>query len=673
MNKKGDYVVYSPSLKKYFKGYWHGMPDYTKKLKEAKVFHNHEDAKKEASAWYSETREVKMDYFRKFAEEEIMKSGGKTMPGRERLYEDKNVALEHNTISDKYSVIDPETGKFLAKGGNIPYSTGVKLGAHGSIKQGETFMIEVDGKKVKAFEHFKTDPWSFFKYGATNRDSRALMRHTLSPNGKYMIIASGTVKGVKKLKKTRKFDGFMILDKNSKIVLLRKEFKGIWPSDEDTTKKYFKVKDSNWNDIQFDTETGKLVEMKKSGGRLDAGTMIGDHDLSKHYPGITKSARLYDNSEIYVANNKNSYDAARGDLKDRYGVKSNPYRKDMPLYFTVDHAQFVEHMAKGGMTEHGLKRGDKIKDDLFWEDSVTVESKDKKLAKVDLNKGERIEQKRLGGGIDVNETLIGKHGAKDVSKVGKPMYQFQNAESYDRARKYLTDSKTPVNNFNSIDYIIQLDMPSTITGWAAGRKVRYKSLKTGRFRKNEIVKSLGRGRWELDNGAIVYEQDTDTYLVAGTSNVEKKRLGGELDRNDPILIASRASKERWDAEKHYNEIKRRHAPRKLSAKQRENLDAKISKASSEKFDLRFSLSDENEELAQMEEQLNQLSLDMEHEAGALRQNDEPVDDAFGNKWGGILMKAEEEIDVQRIKVKKTKKKYDDLKTIIEKWEDRLYA
>jgi hypothetical protein len=54
-------------------------------------------------------------------EQEFKNGGGvkKTITGRERLYEDENVALEHNTVSDKYSVVDPDTGKFMENGGGV--------------------------------------------------------------------------------------------------------------------------------------------------------------------------------------------------------------------------------------------------------------------------------------------------------------------------------------------------------------------------------------------------------------------------------------------------------------------------------------------------------------------------------------------------------------------------
>ena len=47
--------------------------------------------------------------------------GGKMFvpQGREILYQDENVALQHNKVSDHYSMINPETGRYMAKGGEV--------------------------------------------------------------------------------------------------------------------------------------------------------------------------------------------------------------------------------------------------------------------------------------------------------------------------------------------------------------------------------------------------------------------------------------------------------------------------------------------------------------------------------------------------------------------------
>jgi hypothetical protein len=59
------------------------------------------------------------------------------------------------------------------------------------------------------------------------------------------------------------------------------------------------------------------------------------------------------------------------------------------------------YMAEGGMEEHGLKIGDTVKSNLFWEDSITVKDKSGSLAKIELDKGKRFEMASGGYTGDV--------------------------------------------------------------------------------------------------------------------------------------------------------------------------------------------------------------------------------------------------------------------------------
>ena len=60
--------------------------------------------------------------------------------GREILYQDENVALQHNKVSDHYSMINPETGRYMAKGGEVVpnYLKGKKTEVTKILLNGET-------------------------------------------------------------------------------------------------------------------------------------------------------------------------------------------------------------------------------------------------------------------------------------------------------------------------------------------------------------------------------------------------------------------------------------------------------------------------------------------------------------------------------------------------------
>jgi hypothetical protein len=81
--------------------------------------------------------------------------------------------------------------------------------------------------------------------------------------------------------------------------------------------------------------------------------------------------------------------------------------------------------AKGGATEHGLKRGDKITDDLFWDKKVIVENKGKK-SEVDLEKGTR--KKLFANGGNINDEV----SIEELTEVigHDPNYPYQQYEGY---------------------------------------------------------------------------------------------------------------------------------------------------------------------------------------------------------------------------------------------------
>ena len=87
-------------------------------------------------------------------------------------------------------------------------------------------------------------------------------------------------------------------------------------------------------------------------------------------------------------------------------------------------------MAEGGMVQHGLKIGDKITTDMFWDNQIVVENqKTKKRAQINLETGVRKEEMAKGGDTAAAEhnikqakygaRLVGKQKNLDVNKNGK--------------------------------------------------------------------------------------------------------------------------------------------------------------------------------------------------------------------------------------------------------------
>jgi hypothetical protein len=77
-------------------------------------------------------------------------------------------------------------------------------------------------------------------------------------------------------------------------------------------------------------------------------------------------------------------------------IKGVKYDVIYDMWMDSDYAK-GGYMAKGGLTEHGLKVGDTIVDNMFWDKSVKVLNSKTGYAVVHLETGERKEMKAMGG------------------------------------------------------------------------------------------------------------------------------------------------------------------------------------------------------------------------------------------------------------------------------------
>jgi hypothetical protein len=130
-----------------------------------------------------------------------------------------------------------------------------------------------------------------------------------------------------------------------------------------------------------------------------------------------------------------SLEPLKEDILDAFtiqGIKQHEYKGGFSE--AIKHLDtkvvYEDKMAEGGMVEHGLKIGDKIVSDQFWDKKIVVENtKTHKKALIDLEKGIRKESMEMGGEIAAAEhnikqakygaRLVGKQKNLDVNKNGK--------------------------------------------------------------------------------------------------------------------------------------------------------------------------------------------------------------------------------------------------------------
>jgi hypothetical protein len=130
-----------------------------------------------------------------------------------------------------------------------------------------------------------------------------------------------------------------------------------------------------------------------------------------------------------------------------------------------DFSLATRRMAEGGMLEHGLKIGDKITSDMFWDNQIVVENqKTKKRAQINLETGERKEEMGMGGDIASAEhnikqakygaRLVGKQKNLDVNKNGKldaEDFKMLRGEKMAKGGEISKESVLGVKDWNKFD------------------------------------------------------------------------------------------------------------------------------------------------------------------------------------------------------------------------------
>jgi hypothetical protein len=86
------------------------------------------------------------------------------------------------------------------------------------------------------------------------------------------------------------------------------------------------------------------------------------------------------------------------------------------------------------MVEHGLKVGDKIVADMFWDKKIVVEnSRTKKRAEVDLDKGKRKEEMSMGGKVKFDDKVKSIQASLLKRKKVAPSVQKDYGKTYNKA------------------------------------------------------------------------------------------------------------------------------------------------------------------------------------------------------------------------------------------------
>jgi hypothetical protein len=331
----------------------------------------------------------------------VMAKGGKmfTPQGREILYQDENVALQHNTVTDHYSMINPDTGVYMAKGGktdDLGNPTEPKIlekmeifikNEIPKLDRGRFFTDGMQRKEAKKrfyqrFEYGAYNPkfaFDFAKGGKTNTVSkqntfRRITEDSLNPyflftqygddiyvDDNVTLLNGSADLQFKRTPKDFKPSPMSGLPYEIKKIIRNAGGFEYFSYGEMGGKKSISLRDGSWGDIYIEFENVTLNEIKEA---------------------------LLPLAET-----------VKEDLEEK-GIKGygelgyNSYGNYLDLEISEDNE---ENYAKGGVTEHGLQKGDTIIEDIFWTNKAVVKPKKGEKIIVDLDKGKRFADFAKGG------------------------------------------------------------------------------------------------------------------------------------------------------------------------------------------------------------------------------------------------------------------------------------
>ena len=190
-------------------------------------------------------------------------------------------------------------------------------------------------------------------------------------------------------------------------------------------------------------------------------------------------------------------------------------------------------MAKGGVTEHGLRKGDTITDDMFWANEAVVKDAKGVKHKVDLDKGKRYakggnlksiakeyEENEEENAHSVNVVLLAKHfGSADDLKEAKEILARHKKEGH------LTSENGKKRMELHLKLIAKARKEMAKEGIKFGKGgAIYKGdkVRIADSNKSMVVKDISKGK----KGYVEFSGDKGTYLKG---DLEKFAKGGKAN------------------------------------------------------------------------------------------------------------------------------------------------
>jgi len=278
-------------------------------------------------------------------------------------------------------------------------------------------------------------------------------------------------------------------------------------------------------DISRDEAEKIVAKAKKSGkyhavmindlpfgaGGVLAGTIIGA------YLGY-KVGRSQEKSDDVFKTEKKAVSKAKAKVKEHRA------RKKVPA------------MAKGGVTKHGLQRGDTIVDDIFWKNKAKIKDKDGKTLIVDIDKGKRNVKYANGG--EIEEKLVKELNSLQRQLNSSRLQTYIEGDTSEEAVALKRERASKLRRFNEILEVLNkksMAKGGKVDKWIQkADKEMEKEGTVGAFTKQ--AKRVGMtpvafAKKVLANSKDYTKRTRERAQFVKNTNPEKFKGGGKIDAN----------------------------------------------------------------------------------------------------------------------------------------------
>jgi len=339
----------------------------------------------------------------------------------------KSMKAKGYTNKDIKEILDRDIKKGYTKedGGGVDRHTNKQ----GFTSKGGKIIVyywsDEDASELGESESFETEKEATLEAEKVFNDGDYPYIEIIAPSG-YLIKSFGSTyaEGGKIRKEKVKKSHYKIYDKKSNKLLgeVEKGSGGIWfsydefgtPISKSDTELWlaitpFEIRASEGDKsyLEYVTTTNRRYKLYAEGGEIEDWksfvlknkSWFKSEDYDNKITLMTRNNSVCDDGDCsYGEKDLKEAEKIEKLILQKYPNTDIQIQADDFEEYVVIHLEY-DNYAKGGVTEHGLQRGDTIVDDIFWKNKAKIKDKDGKTLIVDIDKGKRNVKYAKGGDV----------------------------------------------------------------------------------------------------------------------------------------------------------------------------------------------------------------------------------------------------------------------------------